>query len=70
METKDKILEVAIWSLVAVIVAMIGMFVYAIIDPNVDDDKVFQIVGPSFQSIVGAMIGLVAGVKIGQSNDE
>jgi hypothetical protein len=69
MENKEKIIVVAIWSLVAVIVAMIGMFVYAILDPNVDDDKVFQIVGPSFQSIVGAMIGLVAGVKIGQTDE-
>ena len=69
MQSKDKIIYVAIWSLVAVVVAMIGMFIYAILDPNVDDAAVFQIVGPSFQGIVGAMIGIVAGVKIGQSDE-
>jgi hypothetical protein len=69
MQNKDKIILVATWSLVAVIIAMIAMFIYAIIDPTIDDDKVFQIIGPSFQTIVGGFLGLITGIKIG-SDDE
>ena len=70
MKYKDQIIIVATYSLVAVVVAMLGMFIVAIIDPNVDDNVVFQIVGPAFQTIVGGFIGLITGIKIGQDNDE
>jgi hypothetical protein len=70
MKYKDQIIMVATYSLVAVIVAMLGMFVVAIVDPNVDDNVVFQIVGPAFQTIVGGFIGLITGIKIGQTDDE
>jgi hypothetical protein len=69
MDNKEQIILVATWSLVAVVVAMIAMFILAIIDPNVDDNVVFQIVGPAFQTIIGGFIGLITGIKIG-SNDE
>ena len=70
MKYKDQIIMVATYSLVAVIIAMLGMFVVAIVDPNVDDNVVFQIVGPAFQTIVGGFIGLITGIKIGQTDDE
>ena len=69
MENKAHIILVATYSLVAVVVAMIGMFVVAIVDPNVDDNIVFQIVGPAFQTIIGGFIGLITGIKIGQSDE-
>ena len=56
---------IATYSLVAVVLSMIGMFIWAIIDPKVDDTVVFQIVGPAFQTIVGGFIGLITGIKIG-----
>lgn len=65
MGNKDHILLIATYSLVAVVVAMLGMFVWAIVDPKVDDNIVFQIIGPAFQTIVGGFIGLITGIKIG-----
>ena len=69
MENKEKIILVATYSLVAVVVSMIAMFILAILDPNVNDDLVFQIVGPAFQTVVGGFIGLITGIKIGQNDD-
>ena len=69
MENKAHIILVATYSLVAVVVAMIGMFVVAIVDPAVDDNIVFQIVGPAFQTIIGGFIGLITGIKIGQMDE-
>jgi hypothetical protein len=70
MNQKEHILVIAAWSLVCVVVAMLAMFAFAVIDPNVDDEKVFQIIGPAFQTIVGGFIGLITGIKIGNSDDE
>ena len=69
MGNKEHIILVATYSLVAVVIAMIGMFVVAIIDPNVDDNIVFSIVGPAFQTIIGGFIGLITGIKIGQLDE-
>lgn len=56
-------------SLVAVVISMVVMFVIALFDPVVDDKVVFDIIGPAFQTIVGGFIGLITGIKIGESND-
>ena len=69
MNTKEHVMIIAAWSLVAVIVSMLLMFGYAVIDPNFDTDKVFQIIGPAFQTVIGGFIGLITGIKIG-SDDE
>lgn len=39
---------------------MFGFF-----DPKVDNNKLFEIVGPAFQTIIGGFIGLITGIKIG-----
>lgn len=69
MENKNHIILVATYSLVAIVIAMIAMFILAVIDPHVDDNIVFDIVGPAFQTIVGGFIGLITGIKIGQADD-
>ena len=72
MKIKDFCIAASTLSLVGVVVAMCWMFIQAILDPTVDDQKVFEIIGPAFQTIVGGFIGLITGIKIGQDsgNDE
>ena len=70
MSTKDHVLLIAAWSLVAVIIGMLLMFAYAVLDPNFDTEKVFQIIGPAFQTVIGGFIGLITGIKIGSDKDE
>ena len=69
MNHREHIFIIAAWSLVAIVASMLLMFGYAVIDPNFDTDKVFAIIGPAFQTIVGGFIGLITGIKIG-SDDE
>jgi len=70
MNTKDHILVISTYALVGVIAAFIIMFIYAIIDPAVDDTKVFDIIGPAFQTVIGGFIGLIIGIKIGENDDK
>jgi hypothetical protein len=69
MSTKEHVMIIAAYSLVAVVVGMLLMFAYAVIDPNFDTDKVFQIIGPAFQTVIGGFIGLITGIKIGSDDD-
>jgi hypothetical protein len=70
MNHREHILVIAAWSLVAIVASMLFMFAYAVIDTNFDTDKVFSIIGPAFQTIVGGFIGLITGIKIGADNDK
>jgi len=70
MNHREHIFIIAAWSLVAIVVAMLLMFGYAVIDTNFDTDKVFAIIGPAFQTIVGGFIGLITGIKIGSDDDK
>lgn len=69
MKLKDIVLMTATGSLVAVVINMMVMFTIAILDPTVDDGKVFEIIGPAFQTIVGGFIGLITGINIGKNQD-
>jgi hypothetical protein len=70
MNTKEHVMIIAAWSLVAVIIGMLLMFAYAVIDPNFVSDKIFQIIGPAFQTVIGGFIGLITGIKLGSDKDE
>lgn len=70
MKLKDIVVITATGSLVLVVVAMVVMFVIALLDTTVDDKIVFDIVGPAFQTIVGGFIGLITGIKIGENGNE
>lgn len=70
MKLKDWIMLTATGSLVAVIINMMVMFTIAILDPTVDDEKVFTIIGPAFQTIVGGFIGLITGINIGKQDKQ
>ena len=53
MNVKEGCTVAATAALVAVVFAMVVMFVIALLDSTVDDKIVFDIVGPAFQTIVG-----------------
>jgi hypothetical protein len=69
MNLKNFCVMTATGSLVLVVVAMVAMFVIALLDSTVDDKIVFDIVGPAFQTIVGGFIGLITGIKVGEKDE-
>jgi len=60
---------VATFTLCVTVVAMVSVFMMGFFDPQVDNNKLFEIVGPAFQTIVGGFIGLITGIKIGSDSE-
>ena len=56
---------IATFTLCVTVVSMVSIFMMGFFDPQVDNNKLFEIVGPAFQTIVGGFIGLITGIKIG-----
>ena len=52
------------------IVSMSGVMLLGLFDEKVDNNKIFELVGPAFQTIVGGFIGLLAGVKLSHEEEK
>jgi uncharacterized membrane protein len=56
-------------TLCIVVLSMVMTLMVGLFDTKVDNNEIFKLIGPAFQTIVGGFIGLLAGVKL-KSNDE
>jgi hypothetical protein len=68
-DLSTKVTLLATYTLTIILLAMVVVMLIGLFHDKVDNLKVFEIVGPAFQTIVGGFIGLITGIKIGQ-NDE
>jgi len=68
--------NVALWvtliatvTLAIILLSMVSVLLKGLFLNEIDNTEIFKAVTPAFQMIVGAFVGLVAGIKLGQ-NDE
>ena len=63
-----KVTLTACYTLAVILLSMVSAMLIGLFDPKIDNAKIFEIVGPAFQTIVGGFIGLITGIKIGSDN--
>jgi hypothetical protein len=56
---------IATFTLAVTVLSMVFVFMLGFFDDKIENAKLFEIVGPAFQTIVGGFIGLITGIKIG-----
>ena len=61
---------IATITLTLIILSMVGVLLVGLFVDKIDNTKIFEAITPAFQMIVGAFVGLVAGIKLGQSEDD
>lgn len=63
--------KIILWitmTLCFVVIGLVGTFVIAIFDPNIPNEPILAIIGPSFQTITGGFIGLITGLYVGKND--
>ena len=60
---------IATMSLATILMAMVAVMLIGLFHDKVDNEKVFEMLAPAFQTIVGGFIGLITGIKIGASEE-
>jgi undecaprenyl pyrophosphate phosphatase UppP len=68
-ELSLKVTLAATYTLTLILLSMVGAMLYGLFDKDVDNTKIFEIIGPAFQTIVGGFIGLITGIKIGADSE-
>jgi fumarate reductase subunit D len=64
------ILKIAVGSLASIMIAVVLALLVALFVPNemVDNKDIFPIIGPAFNTVIGAFVGLLGGLSL--SNGE
>jgi undecaprenyl pyrophosphate phosphatase UppP len=73
MNKKDVALRVtliATITLATILVSMVVVMLSGLYNDKIDNSEIFKAVTPAFQMIVGAFVGLVAGIKLGEEESE
>jgi len=60
-----RVTLVACYTLSIILLSMVFVFLMGFFNEGIDNNQLFAIVGPAFQTIVGGFIGLITGIKIG-----
>jgi len=68
MKIADYITIICCLSLSIVLVATCMASLVGLFDANVNNDELFKMLQPSFNTIVGAFVGTIAGIKIGKED--
>lgn len=53
-------------TLCLVVLSMVGVLLAGLFNEKVDNNKIFELIGPAFQMIIGGFIGLLAGIKLNE----
>lgn len=59
-----------ILTLSIVIVSVAIVLLAGLFEDSVNNDKIFEMLGPAFNTIVGAFVGLLGGLSLGQKSDD
>lgn len=62
--TSDKHATIVVAALASIMVAVVIVLLVGLFSPIVDNDRVFTIIGPAFQTVVGAFVGFVSGKNL------
>lgn len=60
------IIRIAAFTLALIMVSVILVLLAGLFNPNVDNKEIFEILKPAFQTVVGALVGIVASRKTGK----
>lgn len=68
----DKLVEwifkVTVTTLSMVVIAVIFVLLFGLFEDKVDNDKIFDIIGPAFSTVIGAFVGLLGGLSINRNS--
>ena len=62
--TVSWILRVTVITLSMIMMAVIGTLMFGLFIRDVDNTEIFAIIGPAFNTIVGAFVGLLGGLSL------
>jgi len=70
LDTVEWILRVAVATLAMIMLSVIYTLMVGLFMQDVDNKEIFSIIGPAFNTIVGAFVGLLGGLSLNSMNEK
>lgn len=65
----DWILKVTVGTLSFMCVSVVMTLLFAFFSNEVNNDEIFKMLGPAFNTVIGAFVGLLGGISITKRKD-
>lgn len=69
-DNRKVIYYTVVFTLATVLLSVILTMLSGLFDDKVDNNKIFEILAPAFQTIVGCFVGVLGGRALGKSGEE
>ena len=66
--TASFLYRVIVITLAVILCSVVAAMLYGLFDHRVDNKEIFAVIGPAFQTVVGAFVGVLSGLVIGKQN--
>lgn len=64
------ILKVTVGTLALICIATVSTLLIGLFEDRVNNDKIFETIGPAFNTVVGAFVGLLGGLSLNRNNNK
>lgn len=68
----DKLLKniilIVVSTLALICIGVVAVMLQGLFVADVDNEKIFSIIGPAFNTVIGAFVGLLGGISINKSS--
>ena len=58
------IFTITVGTLAIIVASVVAVLMAGLFNPTVDNDKIFAIIGPAFNTVIGAFVGLLGGLSL------
>ena len=62
------ILKTTVGTLAIIVIAVVVVLMGGLFNPIVDNNKIFEIIGPAFSTVIGAFVGLLGGISLNKAD--
>lgn len=64
------ILKVTVGTLAIICLSVVVVLLFGMFDDKVDNKEIFSIIGPAFNTVIGAFVGLLGGLSLNRGKKE
>jgi hypothetical protein len=68
LDTVEWILRVTVVTLAMIMLAVVAAMLVGLFFKDIDNSEIFSIIGPAFNTIIGAFVGLLGGLSLNNVN--
>jgi hypothetical protein len=63
------ILRVTVATLALIVTTTVGVLLFGLFNDQISNDKIFEMIGPAFNTVVGAFVGLLGGLSLNRGSN-